>query len=713
MERVATAPRGASIRVAVWVLHLALPLLGLWLLLSNPPIDIEWQHHPTHFWLVASVALINVLLGFQMSGAAAHREDARLFLVSLVFLSSAGFLFLHSLATPGVLLSEPNVGFSVATPIGLALASIFAVVSSLNFTPYGTWTIMRYRRLIRAGLVAIMVAWAALSIFEVQPLSAPPNEEELHGVLIWLAAGCVALFLVAAYRYYRVYRKRPSVMLIAVITAFSLLAESMIVVAQARGWHISWWEWHFLLVAAFGFVAYSARIQYKREGSSAGLFNGIAADQTVNELRAEYGAALDALAGAIRGQEERGWTEEEIALIAQGLSKKFGLTEGQTAVLAQGAEALATERDQLRRLDALVAVGRESKVIVSEDHLLQRAIALIAAGFGHDAVRIGLLTEGQLRFPFELTNRAQWPAPDSPERHRALNESLRSLEPVDLGASGLVLPLTAKGRAAGVLEVHRPNMALKERDRSLLQALASQLSIALENARLYGQMEGLFRTYMSPDVATALIADPRQAALGGALVEVTVLFADLRGYTPFTERNDPAEVVEMINSYFGVSVPRILESGGTVLQFVGDAILALFNAPVRLPDHPLQAARAALAMQAGIEQMSLEHSDWPRFRIGINTGRAVVGNVGSKELRGYGATGDTINTAARLQTIAEPGEVVIGHATYEAIRDFAKVRPLGRLEVKGKSELVEAFVLEGLEQTIRLDQDAEITEKPV
>jgi adenylate cyclase len=694
--------RGTPVRLAVWVLHLALPLLGLWLLLSNPTLDVTWEHQPSHFWLVAAVAAVNVVLGLRMSEAARHRSDARLFLVSMVFLASAGFLFLHSLATPGVLLSQPNNGFVVATPLGLFLASLFAAASSINFTPRAAAAVIRNQQLIRGGLVAVMVAWAAVSLLEIGPLASVPNEQEVHGPLVVTAIAGVALYAIASLRYYMIYRRRPSVMLIAVITAFALLAEAMVVVVQAPSWHLSWWEWHLLMSAGFGFVAYSAHVQYRREGSTTGLFNSISADQTIAELRKEYGAALDALATAMRRQEETGGAEEDVGLIAQGLSSRFGLTEGQTAVLTRAAESLALERDQLRRLDALVAVGRESKVIVTEEDLLSRAIALIAAGFGRDAVRIGLLADGRIRFPLELSSRAMWPESDGAQRERAIHEALTAVEPTALGSDGMLLPLTVKGRAAGVLEVRRPGAELKERDRSLLQAMASQLSGALENARLYAQMEGLFRTYLSPDVATALIADPGQAALGGALCEVSVLFADLRGFTPFSERSRPNEVVEMINRYFGATVPLILETGGTVLQFVGDAIMVLFNAPARQKDHELRAARAALTMQKTIDAIATENRDleWPRFRVGINTGMAVVGNIGSKELRGYNAMGDAINTAARLQTVAEPGQVVIGGATYHAIEERAVVQPLGHIEVKGKKEPVEAFVLEDLKTTV-------------
>ncbi len=342
-------------------------------------------------------------------------------------------------------------------------------------------------------------------------------------------------------------------------------------------------------------------------------------------------------------------------------------------------------------------MGHESSVILDEPELLKRAVDIAGRAFRRDVIRIGLLEQGQLRFPPELeTHEPAMDRIDEEQRQAAIAEVLLTLEPVETRLDGqlraLVVPIAVKGHPAGVLEVHRSDRTFDVRDRSLLESLASQLSIALENARLYRQIDTLFRSYMSPDVATALLADPSQAGLGGAIVEVTVLFADLRGFTPFAEQSTPEEVVTMLNRYFGIAVPIILEQGGTVVQFIGDALMAIFNAPTRQKDHALRAARAALNMQQAIHDVAAGPR-WPRFRVGINTGPALLGNIGSAEIRNFTAIGDTINLAARLEASADVGHVVIGGATYEEINDVAVVHPLGKLEVKGKEEPVEAYLL--------------------
>jgi len=698
----AAIPRRASLRVAVWAFHLILPLLGLWLLLAQPHFDIVLEHHLGHFVLVVAVAAVNVALGVRMSEVSRNRGDARLFLVSLVFLSSAGFLLLHALATPQVILYGRNTGFSIATPIGLLLAAMFAALSCLDLTPARADAVLRRQALLRGGLAALMIAWAVVSLLGLPPLDAPLPEEASRGPLTVIAVTGIALYTLAAVRYWRLYRRRPSVILIAILTAFALLAEAMVAVALARNWHASWWEWHLLMAFAFAFVYYSAHVQYAREGSWTSLFRGIYLQETIQQIRREHGAALEALVEAM--QQPQGNGARPVGRVVAELAERFDLTEGQAQVLEHAAEALLAEREQIQRLRALVAVGAEARVIVDERHLLERGVELTGQALRPDALRVGLVEGERLVFPSSM--RAEgWPDPPATDEPPDGGDdpaaaTLTSLEPVEEreGPGGrLVLPLTVKDRPAGVLDVRRTEGSFADRDRWLLQALASQLSIGLENARLYRQLDGLFRQFMSPDVATALLADPTQAALGGDVAEVTVLFADLRGFTPFSERTSPDRVVAMLNRYFGRAVPVLLANGGTVVQFVGDAVMALFNAPARQPDHALRAARAALGMQAAIEAVAERQPDWPRFRVAVNTGPALVGNIGSDEFRNFTAIGDTVNLAARLeQEVAEAGQVVLGPTTHAAIRHLAIARSLDPIEVRGKRDPVACWVLDGL-----------------
>lgn len=661
---------GGRVRVGVWLVHLALPLLALWLLIAQPGLDVRWEHQPSHFWLVMAVAGVNVALAYQIMRSARIRSDARLILVSHAFLLAAGFLLLHALATPGVIVPGSNGGFEIATPVGLSLAALFFAASSLELGPETSQRVVEREPATRWALIGIMTAWAVVSLAGLPPL-ADPLAERAEGPLRWAAIAAIGLYTMTAVRYFQHHRRKPSVMLVALITASALLAESMATIVWARPWQLSWWLWHLLMAAAFGFVAYSAYVQYTREGDSAGIFDGIVTPETAEEIREEYGGALELLTSTLQRSAQAGVTEEELELIVTGLRSRFSLTEGQTEVLARAARSLATERDQARRLQALARIGTEALVERSEEDLLTLITSAVAEGFSPDVMRIGLPAGDGITYPDRLAT-APWPA--EADRHAA--------------------EVTVGDERVALMEFARPGGSFEARDTSIIDTLAAETGIAVANVRLYRQLETLFRSYLSPDVADSLRADPTQADLGGSLVELTALFADLRGFTTFTERTDPEDVMEMLNRYFGLAVPIIFGNGGTVVQFVGDALLAVFDAPRPRPDHAFRAARSALAIQEAVDAEARTGQGWPRFRIGINTGLALIGNVGSDQLRSFNVVGDAVNTAARLETSADPGTVLIGDPTYRQIADRVEVTTIGALELKGKEQQVIAHRLE-------------------
>jgi adenylate cyclase len=443
-------------RLVGFLALVALPAAGLILLLAAPDTDVRWEDHPAHFWLVLLTALTSAGLAASTSGIALRRADARLFLVSLAFLAAAGFLALHALATPGVLLDEPNQGFVIATPVGLLLAAAFAAASAMPLPPVRARAVIRHARALWAGLVVVMVAWGALSLASVAPLDDPTPVERATGALVIPAAVATALYAFAGWRYLTMGLRSSSPILLAVAGACVLLAEAMVAVAFARSWQASWWEWHVLMLAGFGAIAWCAR--------------------------------------------------------------------------RAGAE----------------------------------------------------------------------------ERFR-----------------DLYLDQTAAGTR-----------------------------------------------------------------------EVTVLFADLEGFTAFAEGRDPREVSTMLNAYFEVAIPPIVrEHGGEVDSLIGDAIMATWGTRGDQPDHAERAVRAAADLQRETERIAADHPGWPRFRVGINTGEALVGVLGAESGRSYTVIGDTVNVAARLEGRAPAGGVVIGGPTLRSVPGL-RVTGLGPLAVKGKEEAVEAYRLE-------------------
>jgi len=231
--------------------------------------------------------------------------------------------------------------------------------------------------------------------------------------------------------------------------------------------------------------------------------------------------------------------------------------------------------------------------------------------------------------------------------------------------------------------------------------LAAPPLVALLLVRLFaGGREGALTTvrriighYFSPDIAAMLLTDPRQAELGGAITEVTVLFADLGSYSTYAEKRAASEVVTMLNRYFGLALPAILEQGGVPIQLAGDAVMAVFGAPKPQADHASRACRAALAILQRTEPLATGPRPGPRFHIGVNSGPALVGNIGSEEYRNFTAIGDTTNLAARLQNVAKPGEVVIGPLTAVSLDGLFELSALGPINVKGRVEPAEVYRL--------------------
>jgi adenylate cyclase len=533
-----TAPAGTAATPTrrpptAWWLLLVLPIVGLGLLIAEPGFDLQWEHHPSHFWLVLATAAVSIALALVTSVVAGRQRDARLVLISLAFYSAAGFLGLHALATPGVLLAASNKGFVIATPVGLCIASVFAAASVTALGGPRAMTVLRHQRTMVLLLTVAMVVWGILSIAGLPPLDGALPPTEAAGPLTVLAVVSVALYAFAAFRSLQFYRLRGGTLILSIGIALVLLGEAMIAVVISRNWRLSWWEWHILMLLAFLAIAAGARSEYRRSGSLTAAFGGLYLDAT------------------------------------------------------------------LARIDQWHA----------------RAIADVAAA---DA-------RGESTAPVLAALRQE-------------------------GASSDEVELVAQ--AAG--EVRR--------------------------------LDRLFGPYLPSQVATRLREEPAAAELGGVERRVSVLFADLASFTTFSETRSPSEVITMLNAYWAVVVPVIDAHGGVIEQFAGDGVMATFNTATDQPDHAVRAARTALAIVAAGRPLAV-------FRVGVNTGPAVVGNVGAEGRQSFAVIGDTTNTAARLMSVGEAGQVVVSGATWTALGDAATGTALGPSAVKGRRQRVDAWVL--------------------
>jgi len=213
-----------------------------------------------------------------------------------------------------------------------------------------------------------------------------------------------------------------------------------------------------------------------------------------------------------------------------------------------------------------------------------------------------------------------------------------------------------------------------------------------------------FKKYVAPQIVDKLVKDGNfELKLGGEKRNVAVLFVDIRGFTPMSENLAPEEVVSILNEYLALTTSSVLDNEGTLDKFIGDATMAVFNAPFDLEDYAYKAILTALAIRNGSEKLAERLQEkfgkTISYGIGVNMGDAVVGNIGCEFRMDYTAIGDTVNTAARLESRAEAGEILISEAVYKSVQERIVAEPVGEMELKGKSKAVKVYRLIGTKES--------------
>ena len=227
------------------------------------------------------------------------------------------------------------------------------------------------------------------------------------------------------------------------------------------------------------------------------------------------------------------------------------------------------------------------------------------------------------------------------------------------------------------------------------QGVAIVMDDLTEKRRLQAQNR-LFERMVSPAVINLL--DPDKLQLGGKQAEISILFADIRDFTHFSENTLPEELVKILNQYLSIAADSILEQQGTIDKFLGDAVMAWFNAPIQQPDHALRAVRAALGIRDAVENLKRQIPPMYHlsFGAGIHYGQAVLGLVGTEQRLDYTAIGDSINTAKRIQENAAPDQILISETAYRLVSQDILAKPMHKIQAKGKSMPVCVYEVIGL-----------------
>jgi adenylate cyclase len=331
--------------------------------------------------------------------------------------------------------------------------------------------------------------------------------------------------------------------------------------------------------------------------------------------------------------------------------------------------------------------SRGFAVEVAEDG--ERALALIE-GQAFDLVLLDVMMPGLSGIDVLRRVRERWPGSDLPViMATARDNSEDVVEALGLGANDYVTkPLDFPVVLARV----ESQLTLK-RQKQEIRRLAEDLE--LRNRFI----QSLFGRYLSDEVVAGLLASPEGPRLGGELRKVTLLMSDLRGFTPLTEGLAPEQVLHLLNSYLGAMADVILSHQGTIDEFVGDAILAIFGAPLARADDARRAVACGVEMQATIQELNRrnETEGLPRLEMGIaiHTGEVIVGNIGSERRTKYGVVGSAVNHAGRIESFTVGGQVLISDATLREAGDDVRVGSRLAIDAKGTRERIVVYDLRG------------------
>ncbi len=290
--------------------------------------------------------------------------------------------------------------------------------------------------------------------------------------------------------------------------------------------------------------------------------------------------------------------------------------------------------------------------------------------------------------------------------------------------SYFVRPVDALVRGVRAIGEGKFDQQIRLQRKDELGVLTSAFNDMASKLREKEYIEKTFERYVSKPLAREILSHRHELKLGGEEKVVTILFSDIRGFTALAEGLSPTDVVELLNEYFSMMVKVVGHFEGMVDKFMGDAVLALFGAPMPVGDEALRAVCCALAMQEAIKQFNQSGAKIGRdpiaAGIGINTGPVVAGNVGSALRMEYTVIGDSVNVASRLQSLAKADEILISEETFNQVQELVLVTACDSIQLKGRTTSCKVYRLDGLQQAgaeiarslVHMDDDEEAMVTP-
>lgn len=431
--------------------------------------------------------------------------------------------------------------------------------------------------------------------------------------------------------------------------------------------------------------------------------------------------AIEVYRLGVRDYVKKPYTVEEMLEAIERSLNEVRLRKEKEALTERVIQANRELQGRLKELNVLYSVGKSVTELTNMSELLPRVVdaAIVVTqaeeGYIYLVEDQRLICRAQKRQNANRARPTDFEIDDTVALQVVQQGQPLVLKPEEMGADSKVYslayaPMVLRGQVLGVLGVSNitpESHIFTKHESALLTTLTDYAAIAIENARNFEalkqskenenkQLRGTFERFVAPSVVDRVLAHPEDLKLGGERKEISVLFADIRGYTTWSENAPPEKVVEMLNDYLSLAAEIIMAWDGTLDKFFGDGLMAIFNAPKEQADHVHRAADAALALMRAGEEMRSRRGDDLQYSIGVNVGEAVVGYIGTDRAMNYTAIGDVVNTAKRLQELANPGKIWVEAAVAERLDTLVQAQPLGEIKIRGRKKPAFAYELVGL-----------------